>query len=113
MTRHDDGTRLRHMLKHAEEAVVMAQGRTRHELDSDRQLNLSLVRLMEIVGEAATHVSPECQERCPGIPWSQVVSLRNRLIHGYDKVDFDVLWNIIQYDLPPLIESLRTALETK
>ena len=58
MTRHDDRTRLRHMLVHAEEATGMAQGHTRAELDSDRKLNLSLVRLLEIVGEAASGVSP-------------------------------------------------------
>ena len=53
MTRHDDRTRLRHMLVHAEEATEMTQGHTRAELDSDRKLNLSLVRLLEIVGGIA------------------------------------------------------------
>jgi len=53
MTRHDTPVRLRHMLDHAREAVDMAQGRKREDLDADRQLNLALVRLLEIVGEAA------------------------------------------------------------
>ena len=53
MSRHESDIRLRHMLDHAKEAVAMASGRTRGELDTDRQLNLSLVRLLEIVGEAA------------------------------------------------------------
>ncbi len=59
MSRHESDIRLRHMLDHAKEAVAMAAGRTRSELDSDRQLNLSLVRLLEIVGEAAGRVSAE------------------------------------------------------
>ena len=46
----------------------------------------------------------------PGIPWPQIVSLRNRLIHGYDNVDFDILWQIITYDLPPLIAELEKIL---
>ncbi len=50
MSRHESDVRLRHMLDHAKEAVAMAAGRTRSKLDSDRQLNLSLVRLLEIVG---------------------------------------------------------------
>ena len=113
MTRHDDGTRMRHMLAHAEEAVGMAQGRSRADLETDRQLNLSLVRLLEIVGEAAARVSPEARERLPAVPWPEVVSLRNRLVHGYDEVDFDILWDIIHYDLPPLVDELRGALNAK
>ena len=53
MPHHENIVRLRHMLDHAKEAVAMAQGRTRADLDTDRRLNLSLVRLLEIVGEAA------------------------------------------------------------
>ena len=110
MTHYDDRTRLRHMLVHAEEAAEMAQGHTRDDLDSGRQLNLSLVRLMEIIGEAASRVSPQTRERIKTIPWPDVVGLRNRLVHGYDKVDFDVLWDIVRYDLPPLIAALREVL---
>jgi uncharacterized protein with HEPN domain len=110
MTRHDDATRMRHMLAHAEETVQLACGRQRADLDLDRQLNLSLVRLAEIVGEAAARVSPEGRQRCPAIPWAEIAGLRNRLVHGYDKVDFDILWAIIKNDLPPLIAELRKAL---
>lgn len=110
MTRHDDSTRLRHMLDHAIEARQMAEGRRRTDLDQDRQLNLALVRLMEIVGEAAGRVSQETCENHPGIPWPDIVSLRNRLIHGYDEVDFDILWDIISLDLPPLINQLQQIL---
>ena len=98
--------RLRHMLDHAREAVEMMKGKTRADLDADRKLNLSLVRLLEIVGEAAGRTPAEERSLFPGIPWPEIVSLRNRLIHGYDSVDFDILWNIITNDLPPLIEKL-------
>lgn len=107
MTRHDDQTRLRHMLVHAEEAVGMAQGHTRADLDSDRKLNLALVRLLEVVGEAASRVSEEAREGIAGVPWPDVVGLRNRLVHGYDKVDFDILWDIVRHDLPLLVAELR------
>jgi uncharacterized protein with HEPN domain len=110
MSRHDDEPRLRHMLDHAVEAVEMTRGKTRADLDTDRQLNLALVRLVEIVGEAAARVSGETRERYPDIPWSEIVSLRNRLIHGYDEVDFDILWEIIQSDLPRLIFRLEEIL---
>ncbi len=93
----------------------MVHGRTRAELDTDRQLNLSLVRLLEIVGEAAGRVPAEERVRHPDIPWPEIVGLRNRLIHGYgyDSVDFDILWQILSNDLPPLIAALEKALEAK
>lgn len=111
MSQHDDDIRLRHMLDHAREASQMIQGRTRSDLDTDRQLNLSLVRLLEIVGEAASRVPQEYRAAHPGIPWPEIVSLRNRLIHGYDQVDFDILWQIITHDLPSLIVTLEGILE--
>lgn len=80
------------MLDHALEAVSMTNGKTRADLDKDRPLNLALVRLLDIIGEAATRIPKEEQARCKDISWSEIVSLRNRLNHGYDTVDFDILW---------------------
>lgn len=102
--------RLRHMLDHAREAVSMVQGRTRTDLDTDRLLNLALVRLLEIIGEAAGRVIKEDRDLYPNIPWPEIVGLRNRLIHGYDEVDFDILWQIVKTDLPSLIEKLEKIL---
>jgi uncharacterized protein with HEPN domain len=112
MSRHEADLRLRHMLDHAKEAVGMAHGRVRADLDTDRKLNLSLVRLLEIVGEAAARVPAEERKRYSDIPWPEVIGLRNRLIHGYDSVDFDILWQIVADDLPPLIMGLETALKS-
>jgi hypothetical protein len=69
MTRHSDQTRLRHMLDHATEAVHLVHGKNRTDLDADRLLNLSLVRLLEIVGEAAARLSSETRSLYPQIPW--------------------------------------------
>ena len=111
MTRHDDVVRLRHMLDHAREAVQMAEGKNRAALKSDRILELALVRLIEIVGEAAAKVTPECKAAFSGVPWPQIIAMRHRLIHGYDAVDLDVLWDTIESDLPALISKLEKALE--
>ncbi|MCP4366809.1 MAG: DUF86 domain-containing protein [Deltaproteobacteria bacterium] len=95
------------MLSHAQEASALVQGKTRADLDSDRLLNLALVRLLEIIGEAANRIPTDEQKQYPHIPWPQIVGLRNRLIHGYDSVDFDILWQIASQDLPPLIIALE------
>ena len=79
----------------------------RSDLDTDRVLRLALVRLLEIVGEAAGRVSNDLQAQHPQIAWRQIISLRNRLIHGYDAVDMDILWQILQQDVPTLITELK------
>lgn len=113
MTRHDDRLSLRQMLDHAAEARQLATGRARAELDQDRVFALALTRLLEILGEAAGRVSAQTRDEHSNVPWSAIVGLRNRLIHGYDQVDYDVLWNIIERDLPPLIAALESILEGK
>lgn len=110
MSRRDIAVPLRHMLDHAKEAISMARGKTRADLDNDRLLNLALVRLLEIIGEAASRVPKNERDLYSEIPWPEIIGLRNRLIHGYDEVDFDILWQIVQTDLPPLIDKLQKIL---
>lgn len=100
-------TSLRQMLDHAREAQALVQGKTRSDLDTDRLLNLALVRLLEIIGEAARRFPQEDHYLYPEIPWPQIISLRNRLIHGYDEVDFDILWKIATEDLSTLVTALE------
>ena len=73
---------------------------------ADRLLALALVRLLEIIGEAAARVPAEERARRPGVPWSSIVSLRNRLIHGYDDIDHDIVWEVVTTDLPALVSAL-------
>jgi uncharacterized protein with HEPN domain len=68
MSRHDDTITLRQMLDHIEEAVALAKGRTRAELESARLFFLALLKLVEIVGEAATRISDPMQRRTPRFP---------------------------------------------
>jgi uncharacterized protein with HEPN domain len=70
-------------------------------------LNLALTRLVEIIGEAANRVPEDIQKKYPDLPWLSMIGARNRLIHGYDSVDLDILWNIIQRDLPSIIARLE------
>ena len=110
MTTRDISLSLRHMLDHAEEAVSLTHDKKRADLDTDRLLNLSLVRLLEIVGEAANRIPPETRQQYPTIPWQQNIGLRNRLIHAYDAVDFDILWQVVSVDLPQLVKVMKEIL---
>ncbi len=102
-----DLVRVRHMLDAAREARSFTRQQTRRSLDENRMLALSLVRCIEVVGEAAAQVSRQFQEAHPEIPWPQIVAMRNRLIHAYFDVDVDRLWDTVVDDLPPLVATLE------
>jgi uncharacterized protein with HEPN domain len=110
MSRRDDAVTLCQMLEHMQEAVSLAQGRTVAELETDRVFFLALLKLVEIVGEAASRVSESIQAAHPEIPWREMVGTRNRLVHGYDAVDHEILWEIVAADFPPLVRRLKSLL---
>jgi uncharacterized protein with HEPN domain len=102
-----DADSIRQMLDHAEEVRQLTANRMRGDLDTDRLLQLAATRLLEIVGEAGGRISASTRDALPQIQWTQIVALRNRLIHGYDAVDCDIMWQIIRQDIPSLIIALR------
>jgi uncharacterized protein with HEPN domain len=106
MLKHDE-IRLRHMLEAAREAISFAQGRTRGDLETDRQLVLALVKDIEIVGEAASAVTESTRMELADIPWQRIVAMRNRLVHAYFSINLDIVWQTVQQDLPALIAQLE------
>lgn len=99
-----DQIRLRHVLEAAREAVSFARGRGRDDLETDRQLLLSLVKDIEIVGEAASRISGSTRRELDRIPWAWIVAMRNRLVHAYFSINLDIVWKTVREDLPALIE---------
>ena len=83
----EDRNRLLHLTEAATKAIAYSSRKQRSDLDEDELLRLALTKLVEIVGEAAKHVSPTTQESIPGMPWSAAARMRDRLIHHY----FDIL----------------------
>jgi uncharacterized protein with HEPN domain len=100
------------MLAYAREAVELMHTRKRADLDTDRALGLAILRCVEIVGEAASQIPAVIRRRYPKIPWRQIIGMRNRLIHGYDIVDYDIVWSTVADDLPPLIAELEKKLSS-
>jgi len=103
----NDQVCVRHILDAAREAVGFADGRSRGDLDTDRQLNLSLIRLLEVTGEAARGISTEFREAHPEVEWKKMIGIRDRLIHGYYDINLDVVWQTVTEDLPPLIAQME------
>ncbi|MDO9451752.1 MAG: DUF86 domain-containing protein [Stagnimonas sp.] len=83
-----------------------------HGLDQARFVSSGLnydatLRNLELIGEAATHIPQDVREAHKEIPWRQLVATRNRLIHGYLGVDDDIVWSIIEQDIPDLLPRLQ------
>ena len=102
--------RLLHMRDFAREALALTKGKSRDDLDSDRLLQLACDRLIELIGEAATHAPQALRDAHPSIPWRNMIGMRNWLIHGYVAIDRDLMWSTIQNDLGPLIAALDELL---
>ena len=101
------------MLDAAREASSLVAGLSRADFDVNRTLRLAAVRLLEVIGEAANRVPLEYRQEHLEIPWVGVVGLRNRLIHGYDDVDDDVVWRILSDDLTLLISELEKLMPVR
>ena len=95
------------MLIAAREAVDFAQGVTFEAFAADRRTQLSVVKSIEIVGEAASRVDDDIRRAHPAIPWRDIVGMRNRLVHGYFDIDLRLVWDTVETDLPDLIEQLE------
>jgi uncharacterized protein with HEPN domain len=102
-----DRTRLLDMLNAARVLLDVTTGRTLAEMDSDVMLRSTVYWQFAVLGEAANAVSEETQQALPDISWYGIVGLRNRLIHGYGKINNEVVWNLVQSALVPLIAVLE------
>jgi uncharacterized protein with HEPN domain len=102
----DDQVRLRHLIEAATKACAYSKDKQREDLDNDELLRLALTKLVEIVGEAAKHVSPELRGAYPDVPWTAAARMRDRLIHHYFDINLDILWQTVSSDLPRLLEAL-------
>jgi len=103
----DDTVLLRDMLDYARRASDAVVGKTRADLDNDDVLAAALERFVEVIGEAAGRLTNETRDASPQVPWKEIVALRNRLVHGYFAVDRDILWTIVEDDIPKLIDALE------
>lgn len=106
----EDAIRVRHMIDAAETAQRFVAGRHRDDLNGDQMLLFALVRAVEIIGEAASRVTPETRSATPAVPWPAIIGMRNRLIHAYYDIDRDILLRTVTEEIPQLLALLTAIL---
>ncbi len=95
------------MVVAATQACEYTESRKREDLLTDSMLLHALVRVIEIIGEAARHVSDELKLNNPEIAWVDIIGMRNRLVHVYFCVDYDVVWDTATLYVPELLNQLK------
>jgi uncharacterized protein with HEPN domain len=96
-----------HMLDMARKAVAKVRDLPRETYNADENLRLALIHLVQVIGEAARHVSREFTSTHPEIPWENIVGMRHKVVHDYLGVDEDIVWQVVTEDLPKLVEALE------
>lgn len=106
----DDRLTLGQMLDTVRRIQAVVRGQTRQAFDADEVRQLALLHLIQMLGEAASRTSAAFRDGHPELPWAQLVGIRNRIVHGYDHVDPDIIWRVTTEDVEPVLAALERIL---
>ncbi|MBN2013905.1 MAG: DUF86 domain-containing protein [Candidatus Altiarchaeota archaeon] len=102
---------IKHILGSIENIESFSRGLSKSEFSGDRLRQSAVIREIEIIGEAVKNLPTEFTVKYPSVEWSRIAGTRDKVIHHYFGVDADVIWDIIEYDLPDLKEKIKKIQE--
>ena len=111
MSSHDPRVTLRQLADAARRLQDICADRTLKRLLDDWLATAAAERFFEIVGEAVKRLPMDLRERYPAVPWKEIAGTRDRLSHGYDDINYEVLWDAVQNDVPKLLETVDQMLK--
>jgi len=94
-----------------EKAEILLKGVTYDQFESNFRINFAVVRALEIVGEATKRLPMTLRDQYPNIPWKQMAGMRDRIIHGYDTVDLEIVWDVVKQDIPQIKPQIQQILK--
>jgi uncharacterized protein with HEPN domain len=92
-------------------AGILLEGVSYSQFETDFRINFAVVRALEIIGEAAKRIPEQVRQRYPDIPWKGMAGMRDRIIHGYDNVDLQIVWDVVKRDIPQLKPKIELLLQ--
>jgi len=95
----------------AMEKAELLLGEVSYEkFEEDFRINFAVIRALEIIGEASKRLPDDLRERYPDVPWRGMTGMRDRIIHGYDNVDFQIVWDVVKKDIPVIKPRIQKIL---
>src|SRR4051812_47213304 len=94
--------RLQHMRQALDKIARYTGGMTEAQFRAADQTVEAVVWNLTVLGEAGRHIPPHVVDSYPEVPWPQIRGIRNRIAHGYDQIDWSIIWNVVTIELPPL-----------
>ncbi len=107
----EDKIRLQHILDEANEACQYIEGLSFDEFRKDGKTVRAVIRSIEVIGEAASKLSLDFRKDHPEVPWQKISGMRNRLIHVYFDIDYQIMWQTVKENLPSLIHQIQSILK--
>ena len=92
-----------------EKAELLIEGVSYEQFEAEFRINFAVVRALEIIGEASKRLPDSLREKYTEVPWKGMAGMRDRIIHGYDNVDYQIIWGVVKQDIPeikPLIQNI-------
>lgn len=102
-----DDANLLDILQSAREIRELIRGITQEEFDNSRLMQHAMIRLIQIIGEAARKISDDYKKQHPEIPWHEIIGMRHRLVHDYFNINLDIVWEVINERIVELIEFIE------
>ena len=110
MSRHDPKVTLRQVADHARRAQELCTKNTYDQLLADWQKRAAFERVMEVLGEAVKRLPPDLTARYPAVDWRGIAGMRDRVSHGYDAIDYGLLWQAVEKLVPGLLATVEDML---
>src|SRR2546423_11030683 len=107
MSRHDPVATLSHLAEYAAHAQQFCAENSLSQLQADWQKRATFERVMEILGEAVKRLPPELTAKYPAVDWRGIAGMRDRISHGYDAVDYSILWQAVMTRVPDLLKTIE------
>jgi len=107
----DDKVFLSHIRDSCSEAMEILGSSSLEEMTSNKMQRYALLKLLEVIGEAAMNVTDDFKREHAEVPWSKMVGLRNRLVHGYMDVDHSIVYETVKRDIPALHSTIEVLIK--
>jgi len=104
---------LRHILDECNYLIKESTDLSIDEFIKDERLTRAVCRSLEIIGEASAVLNPDFKSAYPTIPWRELTDFRNKIIHHYFGIDYDIIWDSVKNEIPPLKESIEVIIGRK